>query len=412
MFYLPLALALLLNGGIYYVALQHWFQIAHLALVVGAFVSLAAYATAIGRLAGIPRLRVTVIDWFFAAFLWVILASITFHGFLGKEAFLLYFSVFMLGPYVCARLLSEAGIGKLLRYTVLLGIVGLPFLVWEVILVAETYANSDRMVLFGRYFAPGVAGLLIGSLVVLAVALILRPGIRSLDKRALVVFTVIILPAIWVAVYMGARGPVVATLLIIFGLVAFAHWLKLAHRALLLSMLTACVLLAVQTLPEARIDLYKQMYTSTEEAGNSPMIRRSLYLDAIAMSTESPVHGVGAGNFGIYASSFQDYLGSPHSSLLHVLSELGIIGGLIFGGLIFATFMKLTRLYWGARVSLETRVIAWLLGALWAFYVVHDQFSGNYFSSMPFYLLTGCVATLTSGVKIKAMIARRANSWC
>ncbi len=68
MFYLPLALALLLNGLIYYVALQHWFQIAHLALVVGAFVSLAAYATAIGRLAGIPRLRVTVIDWLFAAF--------------------------------------------------------------------------------------------------------------------------------------------------------------------------------------------------------------------------------------------------------------------------------------------------------------------------------------------------------
>lgn len=146
--------------------------------------------------------------------------------------------------------------------------------------------------------------------------------------------------------------------------------------------------------------------------GNSPAIRILEYREALDLIVKFPFFGVGAGNFGVYSPTAKllsknalcieekrgmyvcpqsPVFSGPHSTILHVFAELGFLGFVAYSALLL---FSLKGLYMLAKYSAsgKEKAYAWYLGGVWLFYLITDQFYGNYFTSFQFYLLTGCVA--------------------
>jgi len=156
-------------------------------------------------------------------------------------------------------------------------------------------------------------------------------------------------------------------------------------------------------------------------AGNSINIRLLGYWDALNMFMQNPITGVGAGNFGdhsliVQLQSSNAFCGdpkkgyvscvvstkftSPHSNILHVLSEFGLIGAGIFAAFILLTIL---HLYQAMKRTASPKLMAlgWYLGGMWFFFVTTSQFYGNYFTDFRFYLMAGCVAAFVAGISVQ-----------
>lgn len=146
--------------------------------------------------------------------------------------------------------------------------------------------------------------------------------------------------------------------------------------------------------------------------GNSLEIRLMEYRDALSLIANFPFFGVGAGKFGVYSPTAlllsnnalcieekrgmyvcpqSQFFSGPHSTILHVFAELGILGIMVYSAMLF---LLAKGLYKAAKFSKDEKIktYAWYLGGAWLFYLITDQFYGDYFLGFQFYLLTGCVA--------------------
>ncbi len=124
--------------------------------------------------------------------------------------------------------------------------------------------------------------------------------------------------------------------------------------------------------------------------GDSISVRELLYLESVAMFRENPLFGVGAAKFGHFScwASAGSY---PHSTLLHILSELGLIGGcLFFAALVLASVALLRH----SSQTTDVRHAQTSIGgfALFCVFFLADQFYGNYFMATGSWLMLGLAA--------------------
>jgi O-antigen ligase len=109
---------------------------------------------------------------------------------------------------------------------------------------------------------------------------------------------------------------------------------------------------------------------------DSVVIRVRLYLEAMMMFFAAPAFGMGASTFQNY--SFHGPFSFPHSTLLHVAAELGLVGLLVLALLLAACFWLLLPYT--------------LLLACYLVFVVIDQTHGSYFTSWGSYFFMGVAA--------------------
>jgi O-Antigen ligase len=110
------------------------------------------------------------------------------------------------------------------------------------------------------------------------------------------------------------------------------------------------------------------------------------YQTALAIFLSSPLAGVGANRYGHYSCTGPGWF--PHSTILQVLAELGILGALVYGLLILAAVYAILQRYFSSD-HLMTKVIAgWVLAYL-AFQLATNQLYGNYFMSAGLYFVIG-----------------------
>jgi hypothetical protein len=125
--------------------------------------------------------------------------------------------------------------------------------------------------------------------------------------------------------------------------------------------------------------------------GDSISVRELLYREAFAMFMTTPLIGVGATKFGHYScwAAANSY---PHSTILQVFAELGLLGGGLFVTLLTLALITLLRL---AVVANSTHIAQSTTGALALFCVfsVADQFYGNYFMVTGTWLMIGVAAS-------------------
>ena len=447
--------ALFLCGPFYYYVMAHWFGIAHPAWIIGGYLMLATLAVLPQRF-GLLLRSLGAIDYLLMAFLLIVLFSMVMHGpsERGRGVYLL--AVSLLLPYGTVRLFTLEEVGVFIRTCAILGLAALPISFIGLWMLSPVDLEQDRIRgLFGVYYSNNEAGLVIGLCMVMCAIFVLLS-----DRKKHVGFAYRSIAWAGLALsaglltFLSARGGMVAGLGVSVILILFVKPVSARTRVLLLGVLILSVIISASMLPQSRKDFIGQLnvmnlppiskqvppiskqneISNSSELpenplklrpqilldGNSSAIRVLLYYDALNLIARFPFFGVGAGNFGVYSPIVKlqsenalcadkkevrlicpqsPIFSSPHSTILHVFAELGIFGMVVFSALMF--FLA-KGLYIAVNKSANERIksYAWYLGGGWLFFLILDQFYGNYFTSFQFYLWTGCVAAFLSNVAI------------
>ena len=412
--YPAVPLGLLLNGSFYYFVLMHLAGVSPFPLATGIFYGLLCAWAVMAALAHRKEaaIKFHLADVFFIALMMTIVLSAAAHDFVDTEQYLRFVPFFVLVPYTCARMLSEKQVSIFTQVSAWCGGLALLIIGARLILVPQDY--GDRPLLFGYSHLGVLSGMLLGSLTVLIVAYIVRPvdwGRHSVQEKV----GLAILPLTIAAVmYLGGRGSIAAIVATSIAVLLGAYFFGARKKLLLLLgvYLLVCLVLVFTFLPKNQSEFFaraaqdmrgtgphghiKHAYEIKnvcdkiewlEENGHSIEIRKILYGEALSMAISAPVFGVGAGEFGERLCRNGVYF--PHSTFLQALAELGLWGAGLLLGMAWLAGGGLVRIVFNKEDRAERRATAWLLLALGCFYLITDQIYGNYFMSIPFYLLTG-----------------------
>ncbi len=130
-----------------------------------------------------------------------------------------------------------------------------------------------------------------------------------------------------------------------------------------------------------------------EKGIDSVAIRYLLYHEAKAVFINSPLWGVGAASFGRYSCAGET--GYPHNTVLQSFAELGIVGGLLYCGLLVIALFGFFRRAFNGTVK-KTSAVAQLSLSLYVMYLLTDQLYGNYFMAAGSYFMIGVAASMRS----------------
>ncbi len=325
--------------------------------------------------------------------------------------------------YLCARLIGlwrpRPFTVAVLTMSVLAACLSFP----EIIAQSARISFAERVVIFNGILASQWPMMIVGSSSVMLTCLSTRRGWNIL-------YLIPLSGLLWLSIFVGARS-VAAASFISIGMVMLVSQAPLWKRFATIAITGFAFWFGFQNLPIERYHFFMQvpqtlmspkMVTWTEKhaqallvndpaqntvfeiredgtcviKNNSVIVRQVLRRTAIEVFTTHPIFGVGVGNFGHYSCiyGYGKIEGDPHSTILHVASELGLIGAIPFVGLI------LWLLYHGLMVWRRDLAYPWVFFPLfggWVFHVVHNQFYSTYLAAIQYYLITGVLVGVISG---------------
>lgn len=383
-------------------------------------------ALAVYGLGNITKLRVSVLDLYLFICIGYVVLSFAFLGKSNGTEFTQRILLFWIGPYVCGRFLGKYF--SLSQLGILYGMT----LFYISLVIVEFAANpallldTDRLLLFvvegsDRTGGDPTAfnlGVTLGAAWVAVVASLLfqAPKNSQSAPRSTVWLFIIatILPI--VHMFVGSRGCLVAAVLCSGFLLLNSPRLSTRNSISLLIGMVSTVFVIYSFLPEERrvlvdqipnaiveFNLYVADSTSCILTGDSVLARMTLLSEMWRLFAESPFFGIGATNFGLRYCGMQAEFASPHSLIAHVLVEFGLFGTLLWAIFFFgilAAFFESSRYATGPDYA-----AMWSLFALWLFFFLSFQFTGNLYYDYHMFLVTGL---LVSRVNYSARLSAEA----
>jgi hypothetical protein len=412
---LPILLAVVLFGQLFFAAFKFYFGIVHIGKVC--WIAIALMVPFL-----IYRYRrtthITSMDVGFAAFMGMIVLSYLIRG--AGAPFQFYYNIgfFCILPYAAARLLACAQLSRFFSTIMMLGGVAIPLVLIAFLQLPPEIYFSDRPYLFEIASVTGLVRgysyhfltVCIGAWMLLKYAKLLAPTTYATHRTARnwLVFLALAMLAMWLMVRLGLRSGVVSLVFTVFMMICVANWQVYRLRVALLLSLMIALLVAIYVQPPERVRLILQMMKLTDVmhyfdydnvggeyplnwacmvAGDSIATRIQYLHTALQLFVDSPVFGMGAGQYGHhYCDSTSDYV-SPHSYAAHVGVELGIAGFvmvLLWMGRVCASAVMLFK-----RVNAADKLHLWYISSLWVFFFLWAQMNGNYFTDFHLYAMTG-----------------------
>ena len=390
--------------------------------------STAAWAmVVIARRWRLMGLTLNQLDILFGAFLLMVLGSIATHWWKGTIQYLEYMPFFVILPYALGRMMDMQDVQ--LFKNILIGIGGLllllmPFEYWKNSQPGFLYVNSPTPVLFKQGHGVMLTGLMFSATLLALVSRLISPDSYQMKSRGRerlnLVLGYLMLAALALAmVWISSRGSVVAVVLGIIALLFSASFFEWKKKLILLlyMALIALAALHISFQNKHHKDYYQQLFVPPSVTLNEvprqalrleygkPILGEATckkvssaisdrwihYRTAWEIFLAKPWTGVGANSYGFYSCTGPGWF--PHSTVLQVLAELGVLGGLVYFswiGMVFWVFISRNKL--GSAVSAQTD-ISWLL-AFATFQFTVSQFNSNYFMSMGLYFVMGLAASL------------------
>jgi len=321
--------------------------------------------------------RTHPIDLLFLIFLAVIVFSWIRTGQTGGSRTLLLLLSNALIPWIAVRVFDEQDVARFIRWTAVFGItIAAAYLVAIPLLQHE--ARFER-VPFMETEAYGVIGPTVGLLAVITAIYLMREKL-PLGWGALPVCVIVI-------VHMGARGMLVSFIItLLLGCILVDADVK--RKATVCAVVLAATVIALTLIPEARLHhflrLAHDIKAPERSIDDTIAIRIQFYRQALELFLSAPLTGLGAGRFGLHTSLNLE-LTTPHSTVFHILSELGLLGAGPFA------ILNLLLLWLAYRA--RARTLSCVVAAGWAYFAVFDQISANYLSSLRYYLFSGLLVT-------------------
>ena len=378
------------------------------------------------------------LDVLFGVFLLWVLGSVATHWWEGTIQYLEYLPFFVILPYLLGRMMSAHDID--LFKNLLIGLACtllllLPFEYWKNSQPGYLYENSPAPILFGQGHGTMLAGLLFSAALLVLISNLLTPIVSSTPdqgtiKRHRVLGYLMLLALVPAMVWIASRGPAVSAMLGLVALFFFTSLIGWKKKISILFFLGLSALLAFSisfqnkhhkeyyqlllTRPDAALSSVPKQIPKLEygkpilgesickDIPNSISDRWIHYRTAWEIFLAKPWTGVGANAYGFYSCTGPGWF--PHSTILQVLAELGVLGGLLYFSLIGMVFWTIiSRSKSGLTVHAKANM-SWLL-AFVVFQLTVSQFNSTYFMSAGLYFVIGLGASLLKDVKeIRAVV--------
>ncbi|MCS7305979.1 MAG: D-glucuronyl C5-epimerase family protein [Thermoguttaceae bacterium] len=301
------------------------------------------------------------------------------------------------GGNILLRPTGEYGIEKTLKFLTLTGwaFLGAPLLIYDycslrrfgwALLAISTLMSLDSLwhwqgpgeIAFARAFGSNYIALgRITGLGLLTIVFFLLPTEQKRWRRmALVGISGLLL---WAELTAGARGPILAMVLSVIGVVAvellYSSFQKIDRFTLrvLLGTIGVCVLIGLLAQSFFPTFLFR-MEVLISKIGESGLTRLLLYRESVRLWAEEPFWGLGPGGFAL-ALAREDVRLYPHNLILELAVELGMVGVCIFLSLVAMAFRNGLECFRTASGSKRT-VVRYLL-VLAVFFFLNAMVSGD-----------------------------------
>ncbi len=374
------------------------------------------------------------LDILFCAFLFWVLGSVATHWWKGTIQYLEFMPFFVILPYLLGRVMIAQDLDAFKK--ILIGMAGVLLLLLPFEYVKNSqpgflYENSPAPILFGQGHGTMLSGLLFSAALLALISKWTSPPTSNTassgNKRQYRFFDYLLLASIVSAmVWIASRGPAVAAVLgmialfffssflgwkkklaivfylSLFALVAFSISFQNKHHKEYFKLLLLRPSVALSEAPRQppKLEYGKPILGESicKDIPNSIVDRWIHYRAAWEIFLAKPLTGVGANSYGFYSCTGSGWF--PHTTILQVLAELGVLGGLLYFSLLWMVVrVPITRYRSSTDVAFKANM-GWLL----AFIILQfttSQFYGNYFMSAGLYFVMGLAASFYDGAKSK-----------
>jgi glycosyltransferase involved in cell wall biosynthesis len=401
---------LLVNGFTLYLIALHYLNIDASKTTSALYYMLASLGLGLMLLKRKLPQKIIANDLFFFLFIAPLLISIAIEYILHRTLphYIHLLPFFVVLPYVAGRLFNSFDRKTFLRITVFLSTILIPLVVIDLVFGEH---NIHRPTYFGYYHGAILTSSIIAlGQVILATYLLLVKN-TSARKYNLIACAIALALCSFVLGLSGARGWMLASTITCAACVIFVQsyaarktiviliiaipmvsgaFSGITSSFFMLSGLNALTDLAKnqRLLSEHEGDngayFCQEMIENSPHKGSSFIVRLKFWCDSYFILKDTPILGVGAGRF-IDHSSYYD----PHSTILHAVTELGMVGGIPF--MLLMIFSALTFLR-GKHYRTKFSHVGLL--ALFVITLLTDQLYGNYFHAGMFFLLCGIAARI------------------
>jgi O-antigen ligase len=283
-------------------------------------------------------------------------------------------------PWATVRVFQDRDVARFLQCVALFGAAAcLVVIILAIPFVSETDV-WERMTLLGGV-AYGNIGPTIGLLAVMSGIYLMRENMRAA--------WIALAASVIAIVHMGGRGMLASMLLtfLLGSLVIASGWKR---KLAVFGVVFVAAVIGLAGISKARSDHFLRLafhIESPHRAVDDTLAERTeLYRAAGRLFLDKPLTGVGTGRFGLETWLNQE-LTTPHSTAFHVISELGLAGAVPF----LALNLMLLFLAFRARNATLSSVVA----AVWIYFVLFDQISANYLSSLRYYLFSALLLAVS-----------------
>lgn len=370
------------------------------------------------------------LDILFSVFLLWVLGSVATHWWIGTIQYLEFIPFFVILPYLLGRTMVTQDVQLFKK--ILIGMAGvllllMPFEYWKNSQPGSLYVNSPAPFLFGQGHGTMLSGMLFSAALLALISKLTFPAASGAGsgghEKKYRFFDYLMLAAIVSAmIWIASRGPAVAALLGMMALFFFSSFLdwKKKMATLLYLGLFAVVALTISFQNKYHKEYYELLFlrpsVALSEAPRQaprleygkPILGESIcknipnsivdrwihYRSAWEIFLAKPLTGVGANSYGFYSCTGPGWY--PHTTVLQVLAELGVLGGLLYFPLIWMVFSVPIARYRSEASALFKANMGWLLAFVILQFTI-NQFNGNYFMSAGLYFVMGLAASFFNG---------------
>jgi O-antigen ligase len=368
------------------------------------------------------------LDWLVLLFWSVVAISVVCRLELTEDttAYLLYAPFMVVLPYLCGRLIPICSWHRLMQATLIMGLLVTLLTLMDRFYFASNSTFFVRWPIFGYDHGRLLVGALFATALTFACVFCLKTSYKNNSKSLsfyFITYGFTILITI-VLVFILARGWLIAGLFGSAIIVLSIKTARVSKRICLIIIIAATAVTSHLTFSKFEphyshfltasysetdfnysFDQFKFKADEKEHAltedrcralqgAKSSSVRELLYLEALTMFIEAPIVGVGAAKFGHFScwAAANSY---PHSTILQVFAELGLIGGSLF---ISALILALTILKSQAALARQPTSTQTPAGAfaLLCVFILADQFYGNYLMATGTWLMLGIAASVSN----------------
>lgn len=348
------------------------------------------------------KVSVSSVDMAFILLVLILVAFNRFSGLNDLNILLLIIIGRICVPYFFGRLLVNGQIKQFIGYALPLSLLlNIGLILIE--LFYAPYSENARSFLFSKYVAYQTIGAFVGYLLVATSVIELSNIFYSRLLR--LINGCAIVSSVFVMVHMSARGMLTASLLVIFYVCLLGN---ISRRYLTLLVLITCALfISFITLPQSKFEHFENLakfilpfiQTTTTVSNKSLEIRSAYIDDTINRVKKNPILGAGTGNFEVNEGQLNNKYASPHATFLQAISELGLVGFTVFLIFNISLGVMFHKSISSRRNDLDDFQTNKVVAAMWAFALVQDQFSGNYFNSIQYFFLSALLVTTSKSVQ-------------